>query len=215
VGSATVVVADTSTYNAKLPKYKGSAQCTTDYFICLLLPHNWLCRRQQFKQLLLSACEEVPASLAGKAGVPANHYLPVRPPFPARRSPQTVRQSWLLLLLLLLLCFVQIDQLLSAREDINTSLAGKGKLSVNDFIVKAAALSCKKVPAINASWMGDFVRQYHNVDVNVAVASPAGLMVPFVRDADKKGLLAISEEVKGLAAKVRGVGQTGGDSVDN
>lgn len=51
--------------------------------------------------------------------------------------------------------------------------------------------------------MGDFVRQYHNVDVNVAVASPAGLMVPFVRDADKKGLLAISEEVKGLAAKVR------------
>jgi len=92
---------------------------------------------------------------------------------------------------------------LSAREDINTSLAGKGKLSVNDFIVKAAALSCKKVPAVNSSWMGDFVRQYHNVDVNVAVASPAGLMVPFVRDADKKGLLAISEEVKGLAAKVR------------
>lgn len=40
---------------------------------------------------------------------------------------------------------VQIDQLLSAREDINASLAGKGKLSVNDFIVKAAALSCKKV----------------------------------------------------------------------
>jgi len=56
--------------------------------------------------------------------------------------------------------------------------------------------------------MGDFVRQYNNVDVNVAVASPAGLMVPFVRDADKKGLLAISEEVKGLAAKVRGGGYT-------
>lgn len=51
--------------------------------------------------------------------------------------------------------------------------------------------------------MGEFVRQYHNVDVNVAVASPAGLMVPFVRDADRKGLMAISEEVKGLAAKVR------------
>lgn len=101
------------------------------------------------------------------------------------------------------LCLPQIDQLLSAREDINASLAGKGKLSVNDFIVKAAALACKKVPAVNASWMGDFVRQFHNVDVNVAVASPAGLMVPFVRDADRKGLLAISEEVKGLAAKVR------------
>lgn len=47
------------------------------------------------------------------------------------------------------------------------------------------------------------MRQYHNVDVNVAVASPAGLMVPFVRDADKKGLLAISQEVKSLAGKVR------------
>jgi hypothetical protein len=56
---------------------------------------------------------------------------------------------------------------------------------------------------VNASWMGEFIRQYNNVDINVAVASPAGLMVPFVRDADRKGLLAISEEVKSLAAKVR------------
>jgi pyruvate dehydrogenase E2 component (dihydrolipoamide acetyltransferase) len=47
-------------------------------------------------------------------------------------------------------------------------------------------------------------RQYHNIDVNVAVNSPAGLMVPFVRDADRKGLLAISQEVKELAGKVRG-----------
>jgi pyruvate dehydrogenase E2 component (dihydrolipoamide acetyltransferase) len=46
-------------------------------------------------------------------------------------------------------------------------------------------------------------RQYHNIDVNVAVNSPAGLMVPFVRDADRKGLLAISQEVKELAGKVR------------
>eukprot|EP00775_Hariotina_reticulata_P012800 gene12800-12928_t len=97
----------------------------------------------------------------------------------------------------------QLDQLLQARTALNASLAGSAKLSVNDFIVKAAALACKKVPAVNASWMGDFIRQYNNVDVNVAVASPAGLMVPFVRDADRKGLLAISEEVKGLAAKAK------------
>jgi pyruvate/2-oxoglutarate dehydrogenase complex dihydrolipoamide acyltransferase (E2) component len=45
-------------------------------------------------------------------------------------------------------------------------------------------------------------RQYHNIDVNVAVNSPAGLMVPFVRDTDRKGLLAISQEVKELAGKV-------------
>lgn len=103
---------------------------------------------------------------------------------------------------------LQLDQLLQARAALNASLGGSAKLSVNDFIVKAAALACRKVPAVNSSWMGDFIRQYNNVDVNVAVASPAGLMVPFVRDADRKGLLAISEEVKGLAAKVRlGVGE--------
>lgn len=94
------------------------------------------------------------------------------------------------------------------------SLAGTAKLSVNDFIVKAAALACRKVPAVNASWMGDFIRQYHSIDVNVAVNSPAGLMVPFVRDADKKGLLAISDEVKGLAGKVRHYRSTVATSVN-
>eukprot|EP00878_Enallax_costatus_P023706 GHUV01025240.1.p1 GENE.GHUV01025240.1~~GHUV01025240.1.p1 ORF type:complete len:198 (+),score=65.23 GHUV01025240.1:581-1174(+) len=97
----------------------------------------------------------------------------------------------------------EIDNLMQAREQLNVSLAGTAKLSVNDFIVKAAALTCRKVPAVNASWMGDFVRQYHNVDVNVAVNSPAGLMVPFVRNADKKGLLDISNEVKSLAGKAK------------
>ncbi len=60
----------------------------------------------------------------------------------------------------------------------------------------------RKVPAINSSWMGDFIRQYNNVDVNVAVQTPVGLMVPFVRDADRKGLQAISADVKELAGKV-------------
>ena len=55
---------------------------------------------------------------------------------------------------------------------------------------------------MNASWMGDFVRVYHNVDINVAVQTPGGLMVPFVADADAKGLSAISAEIKALAAKV-------------
>jgi pyruvate/2-oxoglutarate dehydrogenase complex dihydrolipoamide acyltransferase (E2) component len=56
---------------------------------------------------------------------------------------------------------------------------------------------------MNSSWQGDFIRQYSNVDINVAVQTPAGLMVPFVRDADQKGLQAISRDVKALAAKVR------------
>lgn len=59
-----------------------------------------------------------------------------------------------------------------------------------------------QVPAVNSSWGGDYIRTFHNVDVNVAVMTPAGLMVPFVRDADSKGLSAISAEVRDLAAKV-------------
>jgi pyruvate dehydrogenase E2 component (dihydrolipoamide acetyltransferase) len=77
------------------------------------------------------------------------------------------------------------------------------KLSVNDFIVKAAALACKRVPEVNASWMGDHVRRFHRVDVNVAVMTPAGLMVPFVAGAEKKGVAAIGREVRSLAARAK------------
>ncbi|KIY92148.1 hypothetical protein MNEG_15814 [Monoraphidium neglectum] len=98
----------------------------------------------------------------------------------------------------------EVDALLALRAQVNKQLGEAGvKLSVNDFIVKAAALALRKVPAVNASWMGDFVRVYHNVDVNVAVQTPGGLMVPFVADADSKGLAAISAEVKGLAARAK------------
>lgn len=60
----------------------------------------------------------------------------------------------------------------------------------------------RKVPDVNASWHGDFIRMYHNVDVSVAVQTPGGLMVPVVRDADVLGLAEISAAVKELAAKV-------------
>ena len=103
----------------------------------------------------------------------------------------------------------QIPALLKLRSQINESLSASGaKLSINDFIVKASALALRKVPEVNASWQGDVIRQFHNVDVNVAVNSPVGLMVPFVTDADAKPLSAISAEVKELAAKVR---RAGGD----
>lgn len=99
---------------------------------------------------------------------------------------------------------VNVSQLLKLRAQINESAAAGGtKLSVNDFIIKASALALKKAPGMNASWMGDFIRQYSNVDINVAVQTPVGLMVPFLRDADQKGLTAISSEVKVLAGKAK------------
>jgi pyruvate dehydrogenase E2 component (dihydrolipoamide acetyltransferase) len=95
----------------------------------------------------------------------------------------------------------QLDELLALRKKIN--VATGSKLSVNDFIIRAVALSMKKVPASNASWTDEAILQYRDVDVSVAVASPAGLITPIVRQADTKSLSQISTEMKDLAARAR------------
>lgn len=99
----------------------------------------------------------------------------------------------------------RIDTVSDVRARLNDGLAASngGKISMNDFIIKASAMALKKVPEANASWHGDFIRQYNSVHCSVAVQTPAGLMVPVVRNADKKGLAAISADVKSLAAKAR------------
>ncbi len=79
----------------------------------------------------------------------------------------------------------------------------KVKLSLNDFIIKAASLSCLKVPEANSSWQESFIRQYSSVDVSIAVSTDAGLITPIVFNADKKGVKEISLEVKQLATKAR------------
>jgi len=76
-------------------------------------------------------------------------------------------------------------------------------LSVNDFVIKAASLACKKIPAANSAWMDNFIRQYNNVDVCVAVATDGGLITPIVPKAETKGLATINSEVANLAAKAR------------
>ena len=60
------------------------------------------------------------------------------------------------------------------------------KISINDFIIKAASLACMKVPECNSSWQGDFIRQYNVVDMSVAVATPNGLITPIVTDSHSK-----------------------------
>lgn len=77
------------------------------------------------------------------------------------------------------------------------------KLSINDFIVKAVAMACPKVPAVNSSWRGDFIRQHKDVDISVAVASPDGLITPIVLKANSKTVSQISAEIKGLAERAR------------
>ena len=86
----------------------------------------------------------------------------------------------------------------------NKSLAKENvKISVNDFLIKASALSCLQVPEVNSSWHETFIRQYNTVDVCVAVSTDAGLITPIVFEVESKGLKTISEEVRSLALKAR------------
>lgn len=97
-----------------------------------------------------------------------------------------------------------MENVIQLRKELNEVLSGdKIKLSVNDFIIKASALACKKVPEANSAWQGDFIRQYNSVDVNVAVATDAGLITPIVSRADIKGLSNINQDVLLLAAKAK------------
>jgi len=95
-----------------------------------------------------------------------------------------------------------IDELMKARKRINDTAEGY-KLSVNDFIIKAVAAALKKVPQANASWTEEAVRLYTNVDISVAVATDDGLITPIIRNADKKSLSVISNEVKDLASRAK------------
>jgi pyruvate dehydrogenase E2 component (dihydrolipoamide acetyltransferase) len=87
---------------------------------------------------------------------------------------------------------VQLDAILALRATLNADLPADAKLSLNDFLIKASALACKKVPEVNSSWLDNAVRAYDYVDVAVAVSIPDGLVTPIVRDAHAKGLTAIS-----------------------
>lgn len=99
---------------------------------------------------------------------------------------------------------VNMDAVLSMRKEFNSSLEKDGgKLSVNDFVIKAAALACRKVPEVNSSWQDTFIRQYDTVDISVAVSTDKGLITPIVFNAERKGLSSISGDIRSLAAKAR------------
>jgi pyruvate dehydrogenase E2 component (dihydrolipoamide acetyltransferase) len=99
-----------------------------------------------------------------------------------------------------------LDGLLKLRKELNARPGADYKLSVNDFVIKAAALALRKVPAANVAFGGDRIYQYHDVDIGVAVAIDDGLVTPVVRRADQKGLVAISAEMRDMAARARDPG---------
>ena len=93
--------------------------------------------------------------------------------------------------------------LLGFRQRLNDLLGDRGKVSVNDLVIKAVALALRRVPECNASWEGDAIRRYHRVHVGVAVAIEDGLVTPVIRDADQKGIGAIAIEAKDLASRAK------------
>jgi pyruvate dehydrogenase E2 component (dihydrolipoamide acetyltransferase) len=108
---------------------------------------------------------------------------------------------------------VDMDPVLDLRKDLNRQLTPQGvKLSVNDFIVRACAVAMAEHPFMNASWGGDRIVLHGAVNVGVAVSLPeergGGLVVPTIRDADRKSLRWISEETRELAEKARTKGLT-------
>ena len=96
---------------------------------------------------------------------------------------------------------INMDNAMTARAQMNE--VSEVKISFNDMIVKATAMALRKHPAVNSSWMGDFIRQYQHIHVGVAVAIEDGLIVPVIRFADQKTLSQIAAETKELAGKAR------------
>jgi pyruvate dehydrogenase E2 component (dihydrolipoamide acetyltransferase) len=98
----------------------------------------------------------------------------------------------------------ELDALLKFRKEINEKAPEGVKVSVNDILIKAAGLALKAVPEANSSWIEDGrIARHLHADVSVAVAIEGGLITPIVRDADAKGLVQISKEMKDLASRAR------------
>ena len=96
---------------------------------------------------------------------------------------------------------INMDNAIKAREAMNA--ISPVKISFNDMLIKACAVALKKHPDVNSSWMGDFIRHNHHVNIGSAVAMPEGLIVPVIKHADLKTLSQIAAEAKELYTKAR------------
>lgn len=98
---------------------------------------------------------------------------------------------------------VDMAAAMTLRGQLNALLPESDKISVNDFIVKAAAVALKQFPNINASFAGDEIRVHEQVNIGVAVARETGLIVAVVRDCDKKPLAQLAVESRELVGRAR------------
>ena len=95
----------------------------------------------------------------------------------------------------------KVDKLLQLRKMVNEN--SSNKISINDILVKALAIAQMKNPLTNVSWIEGQIIKYTSVDVSIAVALKDGLIMPIVKNANKKGLIEISKEIKELVNKAK------------
>jgi pyruvate dehydrogenase E2 component (dihydrolipoamide acetyltransferase) len=103
---------------------------------------------------------------------------------------------------------IEIDAMIALLGQLNAKsppkdAPGSYLVTINDMVIKAAAATLRKVPAVNASWTDDAMVLYDDIDISVAVSIPDGLITPIIRNADNKGLATISREMKDLAGRAR------------
>ena len=96
---------------------------------------------------------------------------------------------------------INMDTAMAARVQMNE--VSPVKISFQDMLIKASAMALRQHPAVNSSWMGDFVRTYQHIHIGSAIALPEGLIVPVVRFADQKSLSQIAADAKDLYDKAR------------
>lgn len=96
---------------------------------------------------------------------------------------------------------VTMDKAMEARKQIND--LGGAKVSFNDFVIKASAMALRKHPDVNSSWMGDFIRQNHHINIGSAIAVDEGLIVPVIKFADQLSLTQIATTASELYSKAR------------
>jgi pyruvate dehydrogenase E2 component (dihydrolipoamide acetyltransferase) len=97
---------------------------------------------------------------------------------------------------------VDAERLLALRADINAALTGSDeRVSVTDLLVRACAVALRAHPLLNSSWAGDSILRHGGIHIGVAVATEAGLVVPVVRDADRKGVREIATDARSLAER--------------
>ncbi|ASV88489.1 biotin-requiring enzyme family protein (plasmid) [Ochrobactrum quorumnocens] len=98
---------------------------------------------------------------------------------------------------------IVVDALLELRKQINATRPAEARFSITDFLVKAAAAAFARVPACNVIWTEDALLSLQRTDISIAVATDGGLITPVVKDAGKKSLSVISDEISDLALRAR------------